>query len=181
MLLFHIRDKGISERVKIDHEYPRARRGRKPRSPYASPDLTDDLATRSRLTTREGFVVGVDGRSAWARRFRDLIAAHSNDMGGSDQMTEGQRCIIRRISLLQIEAEFSEMKIALAREADEEPGGVRLDRYRQMAETQRRLIESLGLHQARRPRNVTPPDNASGNVRAQNTERILRYLDGELA
>ncbi|TIW46191.1 MAG: hypothetical protein E5V71_05055 [Mesorhizobium sp.] len=122
------------------------------------------MNARSKLTTHEGFLPDVDMRSSWARRFRDAVALHASDMGGSENLTEAQRSIIRRMALIQTELEFSEMKIAQAREDDHEPGGIRLDRYRQMSETLRRLAESLGLHAGRHARDVTPRGDQTARV-----------------
>ena len=46
---------------------------------------------RSRVTNgRRTFVEG-DGRSPWARRWRDLIEAHVADMGGINNLSAAQR------------------------------------------------------------------------------------------
>jgi hypothetical protein len=42
----------------------------------------------------------VDGRSVWTRRCRDLIASHTADCGGSLAISEAERSIIRRASVL---------------------------------------------------------------------------------
>jgi hypothetical protein len=61
---------------------------------------------------------------------------------------------------------------AQAREQDEEPPARRLDQYRIMAETQRRLIESLQLHHGRKQKDVTPPSSLR-DAEQHNTDLIL--------
>lgn len=39
---------------------------------------------RSRVTNGSHVLPGVDGRSIWARRFRDLMALHMSDWGGKN-------------------------------------------------------------------------------------------------
>jgi hypothetical protein len=68
--------------------------------------------TRSRVTTgRKVFVEG-DGNSRWARRYRDLIAAHCQDLGGVDLLSEAQLSLIRRASAIELELEQAEGKLS---------------------------------------------------------------------
>jgi hypothetical protein len=46
-----------------------------------------------------------DGRSATARRFKDLVEDISADLGGKDFLSEGQRQLIRCAAMLSAEAE----------------------------------------------------------------------------
>jgi hypothetical protein len=92
---------------------------------------------------------GIDGRSAWVRRCKDIIAAHLSDVPDA---SAAERAIIRRASVLIVELERMERAFALAGEADP----VTLDLYGRVAGNMRRLLESVGLQ--RRARDVTPPD-----------------------
>jgi hypothetical protein len=56
-----------------------------------------------------------DGRSVTARRFRDLYQDICADLGGADLLSEAQRQLARRASLLSAEAEKLE---ALASRGD---------------------------------------------------------------
>jgi hypothetical protein len=38
--------------------------------------------TRTRITNGKELLPGIDGRSLWARRFRDVLALHLSDLGG---------------------------------------------------------------------------------------------------
>src|SRR5260370_38187975 len=81
------------------------RAARKPLAPTLA-------CVRSAISNGSRVLVDVDGRSAWMRRFRDLISAHESDAGGRDVLSEGQRAIIRRASLLQCQLELMESRFA---------------------------------------------------------------------
>ena len=107
---------------------------------------------RSRITNGSALLPGVDGRSPWVRRCKDVIAAHLSDLGGEDNTSAAERSIIRRASVLTVELERLEARFALAerrRPSD-------LDLYQRAAGNLRRLLEAVGIQ--RRPRDVTPPD-----------------------
>jgi hypothetical protein len=111
-------------------------------------------AFRSAVTNGSSVLLNVDGRSAWMRRFRDLIAAHEADLGGRDVLSEGQRAIIRRAALLQCQLELMEGRFA---QNDSGEVSVKsLEAYQRSSSTMRRLLESLGLHEGRKARNITP-------------------------
>jgi hypothetical protein len=93
---------------------------------------------------------GLDGRSAWVKRCRELIAAHLADLGGIDNTSAAERSIIRRAAVLTTELEQLEVRFATAGEASADD----LDAYQRCANSLRRLLESVGLQ--RRARNVTP-------------------------
>jgi hypothetical protein len=50
------------------------------------------------------FAEGGDGRSAWGRRWRDLILSHANDLGGIELLSEAQISICRRVSAMECTA-----------------------------------------------------------------------------
>jgi hypothetical protein len=120
--------------------------------------LSDDTRTlpepkpthRARVSNGSKTLAGVDGRTAWARRFRDIMDAHVFDLGGPENVSHAERAIIRRSATLICELERLERKFALAGEA--EVGD--LDLYQRAANTVRRLLEAVGLE--RRARDVTP-------------------------
>jgi hypothetical protein len=107
---------------------------------------------RSRITNGSALLTGVDGRSAWVRRCKDIIEAHLSDLGGEDNTSAAERSIVRRASVLTVELERLEKRFALAGEANPE----QLDLYQRTAANLRRLLESVGLE--RRSKDVTPPD-----------------------
>lgn len=105
---------------------------------------------RSRISNGTNILPGVDGRSTWVRRLRDLMSLHLADLGGEANTSEAERSIIRRAATLTVELERLELKFALAGEAD--PADLEL--YQRVANSLRRLLEAVGI--ARRPRNITP-------------------------
>ena len=118
----------------------------KPSKPIADPKAQG----RSRMSNGSAVLPGVDGRSTWARRFRDLIALHSADMGGSEYVTAAEASIIRRAATITVELERLELRFA----TDEEADPATLDQYQRAANSLRRLLESVDLK--RRITDVTP-------------------------
>jgi hypothetical protein len=123
-------------------------------STAASPSIDDSKKGRSRITNGSALLPGVDGRSPWVRRCKDIIAAHLSDLGGADNASAAERSIIRRASVMTVELERLEAQFALAGEADPET----LDLYARTAGNLRRLLEAVGLQ--RRARDVSPPSVA---------------------
>jgi hypothetical protein len=107
-------------------------------------------ATRSRISNGSTILPGVDGRSTWMRRLRDLIGLYLSDLGGEDAVSEAERSIVRRIATLTVELERMEAAFAIAGEAQPD----QLDLYQRTANSLRRLFEAIGLQ--RRPRDITP-------------------------
>ncbi|MCJ2087517.1 hypothetical protein MKK88_16230 [Methylobacterium sp. E-005] len=105
---------------------------------------------RSKVTNGNRLLPEVDGRTVWARRMRDLIQAHTADLGGDSEMSEAERSLVRRAATLATELERLEAQFAAAGAADPET----LDLYGRQAGTLKRILEGLGLR--RRPRDVTP-------------------------
>jgi len=90
---------------------------------------------------RKLFFPGADGRSATARRFRDLYAALCDDLGGIDALTEMQKSLARRAASLSVSCEQCE--------ADQISGRpfARLE-YSQMAGSLARILARLGLERS---------------------------------
>ena len=111
-----------------------------------------DRASRQKTKQANGSALlpGVDGRSAWVRRAKELISDHTSDLGGIDNVSAAERSIIRRACVLTVELERMERTFTLAGEASAED----LDIYARVAGNLRRLLEAVGLQ--RRARNVMP-------------------------
>ena len=121
------------------------------RSPLHRPQVGNRKdAHRSRVGNGSALLTGVDGRSAWVRRCRDLIDDHLSDLGGLTNTSAAERSLIRRASVLTVELERLETKFALAGEASDSD----IDLYQRVAGGLRRLLEAVGLQ--RRTRNITP-------------------------
>jgi hypothetical protein len=103
------------------------------------------------------FLKNIDGRTRWMRRIKDLLHGYEeSDCGGSDTLSEGQRAIIRRAVMLQVQCEFLEHKFAQNDGIATRPD---LETYQRASNSLRRLIESLQLHTGRKAREVNPHDD----------------------
>ena len=90
---------------------------------------------------------GVDGRSTWIRRCRDLVNEFINvHLAGADNCSPAERAIVRRIAVLVTELEILEAKFATNNEASSE----QLLLYGRTANTLRRLLEAIGLQRRQR-------------------------------
>jgi hypothetical protein len=60
---------------------------------------------RSRVTNGSKLIAGIDGRSAEARRYRDLCISFADDLGGEAGLTESQRALVRQAAALTVQSE----------------------------------------------------------------------------
>jgi hypothetical protein len=109
-----------------------------------------DKAGKSRITNGTSFLPGIDGRSPWVRRAKDLIHDHLSDLGGFANASAAERSITRRVAVLSVELENLEARFATAGSASADD----LDLYQRTANSLRRLLEAVGLQ--RRAKDVTP-------------------------
>jgi hypothetical protein len=107
-------------------------------------------SARSRVANGRDLLVGVDERRIWARRFRDVLQAHLSDLGGEDNASEAEKAIARRAACLIVQLETMEAKFA---RNEGHAANKTLITYQRLANSLRRLLESLGLQ--RRPRDIT--------------------------
>jgi len=96
---------------------------------------------RSAVTNGSELLPGLDGRSLWARRFRDLIAQHTADLGGEANVSQAQLSLIRRAAALTVELERWETRFA----DDDGAKAQALDQYQRCLNSLRRVLETLGL------------------------------------
>src|SRR5262245_61262483 len=87
---------------------------------------------RSRVTNGKTLLQGIDGRSMWVRRLRDLINLHLVDLGGADHASEAEKSIVRRAAALTVELERLELRFAQANLAGQAPDPMDLDLYQRM-------------------------------------------------
>jgi len=90
--------------------------------------------TRSRVSNRSRILPGVDGRSATARRFRDICRSYELEAGGD--VSELERDMIRQAAGLVVRGE--QMQAALIRG---EP--VNNDELVRISSTAKRLLETI--------------------------------------
>jgi hypothetical protein len=88
-----------------------------------------------------------DGRGAWARRFRDLVDLHAEDMGGRDTLSEAQISLIRRAAAIEVELERYEGQMSQGEPVD-------LDMFARTSSHLRRILETVGVRRVQR--DLTP-------------------------
>lgn len=100
---------------------------------------------RSRITNGTQLLPGIDGRSVWARLFRDRFDALVQHAGGPDRITEPEHSLARRAAALETELVHLEAAMAHERLHDRVPDRETLDLYSRLSGTQRRMLDSLGI------------------------------------
>ena len=104
-----------------------------------------DAKHRSRVANGNALLPGVDGRSAWVRRARELLDEHLVDLGGADVCSAAERSIVRRAAVLSVELEMLESRFA----NDGQASSADLDLYQRAASALRRLLETIGIERGR--------------------------------
>ena len=93
-----------------------------------APSVTLPQRQRSAVTNGKRLFVKRPGDTAWARRFRDILSEITNDLGGADLLSEGQKQLIRRCATIAIACERMEGEAAAGRDIDLETFGQLTDR-----------------------------------------------------
>ena len=78
--------------------------------------------------------------------------SHENDLGGRDILSEGQRTILRRIAMLELQPEMLETRFA---QNEGEASAKQLELYQRTAGALRRLLESVGLNEGRKAKDIS--------------------------
>jgi hypothetical protein len=94
------------------------------------------LTARSRVTNGKRTIEGIDGRSAGARRFRDLMESFASDLGGLRSLNEAERSLIKQAASVTIRAE--QLQAAIVRGEAVNP-----DELIRLSNTSRRLLASI--------------------------------------
>jgi hypothetical protein len=102
--------------------------------------VTESVALDRLLTWAD-----IDCRKGPGRRVRSLVRALTQDLAGD--LSTAQRMLVMRVALLEALCTHSEACILLGQE-------VSLGDYLQMANTQRRLLQTLGIKRV--PKDITP-------------------------
>src|ERR1700734_89233 len=92
---------------------------------------------RSRITNGVGLLPGIDQRSVWCRRFRDIIALHLQDLGGIDRASVAEQSLVRRAACITLECERLEALFAEAGGASD----FKIEVYSRLSNNLRRLLE----------------------------------------
>jgi hypothetical protein len=92
------------------------------------------------------------GMTSWNRVVRKISGEMVQHLGGD--VSEPEKMLIRRISVIEAELAHMEQKIAADRHRGVEPDERYLDLYSRLANGQRRFLEAAGLKRV--PKDVTP-------------------------
>jgi hypothetical protein len=98
--------------------------------------------------------IGANGQTRWNRVVREVHNAMAEHLGGEAMITTPETLLIRRIAVFESEMRLMEAKIALDRQEKRDPDEKFLDLYSRLVNSQRRLLESVGMK--RIPKDVTP-------------------------
>ena len=93
----------------------------------------------------------VDGRLAWARRLRDLVADHTSDLGGDSNISSGRARPAEARLHVELQLEMLECRFA---DQDGMATSEQLNDYERALNTCRRTLEALGLK--RRQKTIGP-------------------------
>jgi hypothetical protein len=106
-------------------------------------------AVRSRVTNHRDLLPGLDGRSASARRYRDLVNSYIADMGGIDQCSDIKLGLLRRLAAVTVQSELIEARMINGEAVD-------VGTLCQLASTSVRLATRLNPSLERVAKNVGP-------------------------
>ena len=97
--------------------------------------------TRSRVTNRSDLLRGIDGRSAEARRYRDLIEGFAADF---DDAPPGERelALIRQAAAMSVQAEALQARIVRGEDVD-------LEQLTRLSNVLTRTLKELGIRKRR--------------------------------
>jgi hypothetical protein len=101
---------------------------------------------RSRVSNGAGILPDVDGRSAVARRYRDIAGQIIADMGGASHCAEARLQLIRRFAAAAVLAEQMEARLANGY-------SINITDHALLSSTLVRLAQRIGID--RRSRNIT--------------------------
>ena len=111
---------------------------------------------RSRVTNGSKMVAGLDGRSAEARRYRDLAMSFADDLGGADKLTEAQRTLIAQAATLQVQSERVQAAVLRGEVID-------VEQLTRLANAAMRILSRLGLKRERRDTTPTLDEYLAAN------------------
>jgi hypothetical protein len=109
--------------------------------PRPSPVARHLPTSRSAISNGTRLHQNADERSAGARRFRDLIAAFSADLGGD--LSEADLAMVRTAAALTLKAELMQADLAAGRDVDAET-------LIKMAGTSRRALAAISAKASER-------------------------------
>lgn len=107
-----------------------------------APIVSRPPTTKSRITNRSEMLRGIDGRSAEARRYRDLVEGFSADF--VSPLGEREMALIRQAAAMTVQAETMQTKIVRGEAVD-------LEQLTRLSNVLTRTLKELGIHKRRAP------------------------------
>jgi trimethylamine:corrinoid methyltransferase-like protein len=89
-------------------------------------------------------LANVDGRTAAARRYRDLCISLADDIGGASSLTEAQRALVRQAAAMIVQSEKLQGEVLRGEIVDSE-------QLTRLANAATRILSRLGVKRARKP------------------------------
>jgi hypothetical protein len=102
---------------------------------------------RSRVSNGKDVLPDIDGRSAIARRFKDIASQILTDQGGESRCSESRWQLIRRFAGVSVLAEQMEARLANGEQ-------ISVVEHSLLCSTLARLVTRIGIDRV--PRDVTP-------------------------
>ncbi len=128
-----------------------------PDTQLVAPDLRN---TRARVSNGSKLTIFGDGRSAGARRYRDLVRAFGDEAGGFAGLPETGKQIVRRLAQTSVELELLEAQRSAGQAIDHVT-------YCVLVNTQRRALRDLEKIKAAVVPNKPKPGSALREYLAQ--------------
>jgi hypothetical protein len=98
---------------------------------------------RSRITNGKDLLANVDGRTADARRYRDLAVSLADDLGGAANLTEAQRALVRQAAAMIVQSERLQSAVLRGELVD-------IEQLTRLANAATRILSRLGIKRERR-------------------------------
>jgi hypothetical protein len=102
---------------------------------------------RSRVTNGRDLLPDIDGRSAMARRFKDITSAIIVDQGGLDQCSESRLQLVRRFAAAAVLAERMESRLANGED-------IFIEKHSLLCSTLVRISQRIGINRV--PKTISP-------------------------
>jgi hypothetical protein len=126
------------------------------------PVTRNSTTNRSAVTNGSKLLVGIDGRSPTARRFRDLMQAYEAEIG--PDLSEVERGLIKQAAALTLRAEQLQADIVNGKDVDS-------DALIRISSTAKRILGAIGEKAAKRkPAQPTLEDYLHQRAAAQEAE-----------
>jgi hypothetical protein len=93
---------------------------------------------RSRVTNGKDLLANVDGRTAAARRYRDLCLSLADDLGGASSLTTAQSALVRQAAAMIVQSEKLQSDVLRGEIVD-------VEQLTRLANAATRILTRLGL------------------------------------